>query len=142
MQIIPVIMLAMVVEARFVRVDRKKLKRKAKRLRAKYPGDGFLQQLQYAFAYAWASSWDRAYVATILMFATSVLLAVTEVTALLFLLRDNAPSEEVATFALTIVFMGIVAVTLSPIFGRFVQAWNDSDAAMKKLAAKPQKDRL
>lgn len=142
-QIIPVIMLAMVVEARFVRVNRKKLRRKAKRLRAKYPGGGFLQQLQFASAYAWASAWDRAYTATTLMLLTSVFLATAEVGGLLFLLADKAPPADIASYALAIVVMGIVAVVLSPIFGQFVQAWNDSDAPMKELAAKPQKeDRL
>lgn len=135
-QIIPVILLAMVVEARSVRVNRRKLKRKAKELRAKHPRAGISQQLRFA----WAFSWDRAYLLTSIMLATSLFLIVAEAAGLVWLYADAAPPIAMVLMALASIFVGLLTVALSPIFGRYVVALVESTPPLK-TAGKPQEDR-
>lgn len=127
-QIIPVILLALVVEARAMRVDRKRIKRLVKDARAKHPNSRVAQLLRIA----WTTSWDRAYLATSVMLATSLLLLGTELVGLSSIYMDAAPPQFVTVLAFAGIVAGLVVAALSPVFGGFLLALEETTPTLPK----------
>lgn len=124
-QIVPVLLLALVVEARSVRVDRERLVRDLQTVRAKRDMSRLSAKLSFAAVGSWRSMFG-GFTAAYVHLAVAVALVACEMLGL-WNIAQGVPTPKTAMgLAMIAVALGVVHVGLYPVYSWMIAALRDS----------------
>ncbi len=124
-QIVPVLLLALVVEARAVRVDREGLVRDLQTLRAKRDMSRLSAKLSFAAVASWRSMFG-GFTAAYVNLVVAVALVACEMLSLWTIAQGEPTPKTAIGLAMIAVALGVVHVGLYPVALRMIVAFQDS----------------
>jgi hypothetical protein len=126
-QIIPVLLLALVVEARGLKhADNAALRIHLRRLRVRHG----TRRLRDRLRVAWAMTLKVAvtgFMPAYMMLITALLLVLAEFVGLLALLAGTPVPPSMILVAIAAVIFGVITVAVTPVVVRFAEAWRETD---------------
>lgn len=124
-QIVPVLLLALVVEARAVRVDRERLVRDLQTFRANRDMSPLSEKLSFAAVGSWRSMFG-GFTAAYVNLGVAVALVACEMLSLWTIAQGQPTPKTVMGLAMIAVALGVVHVGLYPVALRMIVAFQDS----------------